>query len=111
MNSSALTVAPLTEATWPAFAALVEAHRGILGGCWCLGFHAERNAKGSCEGRREMKLEKVRRGAAGASFDGILLQERSPEAGLTGPVTNIYDGTGRGLTEAPHLFWRRGTVN
>jgi len=43
-----------------------------------------------------------------ASFDGILLQEWSPEAGLTGPVRNIYLGTRRGLTEAPHLFRRNG---
>jgi len=41
-------------------------------------------------------------------FDGILLQEWSPETGLTGPVTNIFAGTGRGLTEAPHLFRRDG---
>ncbi|TNC49004.1 glycoside hydrolase family 43 protein [Rubellimicrobium rubrum] len=41
-------------------------------------------------------------------FDGILLQEWSPEAGLTGEVTNIYAGTDRGLTEAPHLFRREG---
>ena len=42
------------------------------------------------------------------SFDGILLQEWSHNAGLTGPVTNIYAGTDRGLTEAPHLFKRDG---
>ena len=41
-------------------------------------------------------------------FDGILLQEWSPAQGLTGPVTNIYPGTERGLTEAPHLFKRDG---
>ncbi len=45
---------------------------------------------------------------AHASFDGILLQEWSPEAGLTGPVRQIYAGTDRGLTEAPHLFRRNG---
>ena len=45
---------------------------------------------------------------AHASFDGILLQEWSPEAGLTGPVSNIYAGTPRGLTEAPHIFKRNG---
>lgn len=45
---------------------------------------------------------------AHASFDGILLQEWSPEQGLTGPVSNIWHGTGRGLTEAPHLFKRDG---
>jgi xylan 1,4-beta-xylosidase len=43
-----------------------------------------------------------------ASFDGILLQEWDPENGLTGPVTNIYPGTERGLTEAPHIFKRNG---
>lgn len=42
-----------------------------------------------------------------ASFDGILLQEWSPERGLFGPVRNIWPGTPRGLTEAPHMF-RRG---
>lgn len=41
-------------------------------------------------------------------FDGILLQEWSPEAGLSGPVKNIYPGTDRGLTEAPHIFKRNG---
>lgn len=41
-------------------------------------------------------------------FDGILLQEWSPERGLFGPVTNIWPGTERGLTEAPHLFKRNG---
>lgn len=45
---------------------------------------------------------------AHASFDGILLQQWSPEQGLVGEVTNIYTGTERGLTEAPHLFKRNG---
>ena len=45
---------------------------------------------------------------AHASFDGILVQEWSPERGLFGPVTNIWPGTARGLTEAPHLFKRNG---
>jgi xylan 1,4-beta-xylosidase len=45
---------------------------------------------------------------AHASFDGILLQEWSPEKGLFGPVKNIYGGTDRGLTEAPHMFKRNG---
>ena len=42
------------------------------------------------------------------SFDGILLQAWSPERGLYGPVRNIYAGTSRGLTEAPHIFKRNG---
>ncbi|MCB1337646.1 MAG: glycoside hydrolase family 43 protein [Maritimibacter sp.] len=41
-------------------------------------------------------------------FDGIVLQEWSPEEGLIGPITNIWAGTDRGLTEAPHLFKRNG---
>lgn len=43
-----------------------------------------------------------------ASFDGILLQEWSPDQGLFGPIKNIYPGSPRGLTEAPHLFKRNG---
>jgi xylan 1,4-beta-xylosidase len=43
-----------------------------------------------------------------SSFDGILLQEWTPDGGLIGPVTNIYPGTERGLTEAPHLFRHDG---
>ncbi|MEL6572480.1 MAG: glycoside hydrolase family 43 protein [Pseudomonadota bacterium] len=45
---------------------------------------------------------------AHASFDGVLLQEWSPEKGLLGPVKNIYTGTNKGLTEAPHIFKRNG---
>ncbi len=41
-----------------------------------------------------------------ASFDGILLQEWSPETGLIGAPTNIFDGSHKGLTEAPHIFKR-----
>lgn len=36
-----LTARPLTAATWPDFARLVEKHGGIWGGCWCMAFHAE----------------------------------------------------------------------
>lgn len=45
--------------------------------------------------------------AANDRFDGIELQEWSPERGLFGPRHDIYAGTDLGLTEAPHLF-RRG---
>ena len=40
------------------------------------------------------------------SFDGILLQRWSETEGLIGEVHNIYTGSERGLTEAPHLFKR-----
>lgn len=45
---------------------------------------------------------------AHASFDGIALQEWSLDKGLIGEVRVIWDGTPRGLTEAPHLFKRNG---
>ena len=45
---------------------------------------------------------------AHASFDGILLQEWSPEFGLVGKVGVIWSGTDLGLTEAPHLMKRNG---
>jgi GNAT superfamily N-acetyltransferase len=63
-----LRTVPLTEATWGPFAALVEAHGGIFGGCWCLGFHAERNTVGGYEARREAKREKVWAGEAHAAL-------------------------------------------
>lgn len=38
-------------------------------------------------------------------FDGIVLQEYSPEKeALVGPIKNIFKGTNRGWTEAPHLY-------
>ncbi|TCD14851.1 glycoside hydrolase family 43 protein [Oricola cellulosilytica] len=43
-----------------------------------------------------------------ASFDGILLQQWNEIEGLSGPAINIYPGTARGLTEAPHIFKRNG---
>ena len=33
------TIEPLGPKTWNAFAALVEKHNGIQGGCWCTWFH------------------------------------------------------------------------
>ena len=30
---------PLDEAAWPDFAQLIEQHRGVWGGCWCMAFH------------------------------------------------------------------------
>jgi len=42
------------------------------------------------------------------AFDGIMLHEWSEARGLIGEAVNIYAGTERGLTEAPHLFRRDG---
>ncbi len=39
----------LSEATWPAFAALVRKHNGIFGGCWCTYFHPAADKVGTGE--------------------------------------------------------------
>ena len=68
-----LTSAPLSPATWPAFARLVEKHNGIFGGCWCIVFHlGPGEGKRSREEYRAMKEERVREGRAHAAmvFDG-----------------------------------------
>lgn len=66
----AFAVKPLTTATWPDFAALVERHGGVWGGCWCLEFHADGKERGPH--RREKKECHVREGSAHAAlvYDG-----------------------------------------
>lgn len=80
---SAFTVRPLGPATWDAFAALVERNNGIFGGCWCIGFHPERN---SAPDNRQAKETRVREGRAHAALvfdeDGVArgwCQYGSPE--------------------------------
>ena len=68
-----LTSAPLSPATWPEFARLVEKHDGIFGGCWCISFHLEPGENKQWAGRyRELKEARVREGRAHAAlvFDG-----------------------------------------
>jgi ribosomal protein S18 acetylase RimI-like enzyme len=63
--SGEYTVRALDSSTWDAFAELVERNNGVFGGCWCLGFHPERNAKA---GRRSLKEERVRGDRAHAAL-------------------------------------------
>ena len=42
------------------------------------------------------------------SFDGIIMQEWHPGHGMISDPQVIYQGTKRGLTEAPHIFKRDG---
>ncbi|MGA9276623.1 GNAT family N-acetyltransferase [Ilumatobacter sp.] len=73
MEETAYSVSALDEASWPAFAALVECNNGIFGGCWCMGFHPEGVGKHSTpELNRERKLARVASGTAHAAlvFDG-----------------------------------------
>jgi GNAT superfamily N-acetyltransferase len=64
------SVKPLSPVTWPDFAALVERHHGVWGGCWCLEFHPEGKERGP--DRRDKKECRVREGTAHAAlvYDG-----------------------------------------
>ena len=67
--SDAYTVKPLDESTWRQFAALVECHNGIFGGCWCMGFHAEGVGKDTTpDTNHGRKLERVRAGTTHAAL-------------------------------------------
>jgi GNAT superfamily N-acetyltransferase len=66
-------VRPLDEATWPDFARLVESHKGVWGGCWCMAFHAEGVGRTkTAEQNRSQKECRVREGRAHAAlvYDG-----------------------------------------
>jgi GNAT superfamily N-acetyltransferase len=63
---SGFTIKALSPSTWPDFAALVERHNGVWGGCWCLEFHREGKERGAH--RREAKEQRVRQGTAHAAL-------------------------------------------
>ncbi|MCB0826202.1 MAG: GNAT family N-acetyltransferase [Armatimonadetes bacterium] len=61
------TTKPLTPETWTAFAALVQKHNGVWGGCWCIAFHEKPGSE-----NQEKKHCLVMEGKAHAAlvFDG-----------------------------------------
>lgn len=64
---------PLDVTTWPAFAALVERHNGVWGGCWCMAFHPEGIGEHKPPGQNRAEKEaRVTAGTAHAAlvFDG-----------------------------------------
>ncbi len=63
----AYRIAQLDLATWDAFAALVEKHHGIFGGCWCTAFHPKESREGFADGR-SLKRHLVERGDAHAAL-------------------------------------------
>ena len=103
-----LATKPLSPATWPAFAQLVEKHGGIFGGCWCIAFHLEPGeGKRGAEAYRAMKHARVNEGRAHAAlvFDGSKAIGWC-QFGPTAELPNIrskkeYD---KGLKELPD--WR-----
>ncbi|MEX1091521.1 MAG: GNAT family N-acetyltransferase [Acidimicrobiia bacterium] len=71
--SADLTVRPLDESTWPAYATLVENCDGFPSGCWCMGFHPEGVGKDTTAAlNRQRKLDRVRAGSTHAAlvFEG-----------------------------------------
>src|SRR5690348_865788 len=62
-DAAAYTTRLLDDDTWDDFARLVEANKGVWGGCWCMGFHPE-GVKGgrTAEDNKRSKREHVRRG-------------------------------------------------
>jgi hypothetical protein len=69
-----LRVEALDERTWPDFARLVEAHNGVWGGCWCMGFHEEGVGRGRTPAQNRADKEcRVREGRAHAAlvYDGV----------------------------------------
>jgi hypothetical protein len=62
-------IKPLTPETWDLFAALVERHNGIFGGCWCVKFHPERDDHVTgYDGNRAFKKCLVEEGVAHAAL-------------------------------------------
>ena len=104
----ALTVRPLSPATWPAFARLVEKHGGIFGGCWCISFHLAPDEGHLGAARyRAMKEERVRGGRAHAALvydgaDAVGWCQFGPTAEL--PNIRSKKAYEEGLSELPD--WR-----
>jgi hypothetical protein len=65
-------VRDLSPDTWPDFARLTEAHDGVWGGCWCIGFHTR--DFGSPDRNRALKEQMVRDGKTHAAlvYDGAV---------------------------------------
>ena len=69
MGAEQHTIEPLTVDTWDPFAALVERHNGIFGGCWCTWFHPDcADRQPGYEGSRLMKRQLVEAGEAHAAL-------------------------------------------
>lgn len=68
MEAKGCSIQPLSVHTWDAFAAMVERHNGIFGGCWCTYFHDCANRGPGYEGSRAFKKELVEAGRAHAAL-------------------------------------------
>ncbi|MGW4929837.1 GNAT family N-acetyltransferase [Agromyces sp. NPDC004153] len=72
-DGAEFTIRPLGPETWDAYAALIERHNGVWGGCWCTYFHTMPEEKTySADDNRALKQRLVAEGRAHAAlvFDG-----------------------------------------
>ncbi|HEY2698900.1 MAG TPA: GNAT family N-acetyltransferase [Pseudonocardiaceae bacterium] len=99
------TIRPLDASTWDLFAELVERNNGIFGGCWCLGYHPERNRR---DGRRTIKEDRVRSDRAHAA---LVLDENGRaqgwcQYGSTGELPGIKHKREYDKAPPAHPDWR-----
>lgn len=66
--TSDYSIQALSTETWDAYAALVERHNGIFGGCWCTYFHDCAGRGPGYEGSRAFKKQMVEAGVAHAAL-------------------------------------------
>ena len=86
------TISPLEPGTWPEFAAMVERHNGVFGGCWCTYFHTMSAEKErTYDANRALKCRLVDEGRAHAS---LVLHDEEVVAwcqyGSPAELPNIY---------------------
>lgn len=107
-TSDGLTVQLLDEDTWDAFAALVEAHGGVWGGCWCMAFHVDVNDPSRTAERN--RAEKRKRVTAGTTHAALVFERDACvgwcQFGSPTEVPRIKSSRayGKGLTALP--AWR-----
>jgi ribosomal protein S18 acetylase RimI-like enzyme len=74
VEAADLQVRPLDTTTWPDFVRVMEEHRGVWGGCWCIAFHPARRPRAEADPayNRSDKEALVRAGQAHAAlvYDG-----------------------------------------
>lgn len=88
------SIQPLAPATWEAFAAMVERHNGIFGGCWCIYFHPDCAERGQgYDGNRALKKTLVDAGQAHAAL--VMVGDEAiawAEFGTPEELPNIHHG-------------------
>jgi GNAT superfamily N-acetyltransferase len=91
-STAGYTVEALSPATWDAFAALVERHNGVWGGCWCTWFHtmsAEKEREAGANRVLKQRLVEEGRAHAALVFDGDVAVGWC-EYGAPEELPNIY---------------------